>query len=247
MRVFLVDDEDLARSRLRTLLEASDLPVEIAGESGNPAEAVSLIRDSRPDLLFLDIQMPQLDGFDVIDLLGDACPQVIFVTAYDQFAIKAFEVHALDYLTKPVRLERLVKALQRAQKLSDSENPASGLQSLRESRKAMPLKRISAHTARGVKVLGFTEILYFETEEKIVVAVSGHGRLRVDFTLDELEERLPGQDFLRIHRSSLVNANAISSLEPWFNGNWQATLTNGEKLTVARRRVTALKQRIGFG
>lgn len=247
MHVFLVDDEDLARARLRTLIEASGLKAEIVGESGNPVEAVGLIRDQRPDVLLLDIQMPQLDGFDVVDLLGDACPQVIFVTAYDAFALKAFEVHALDYLTKPVRLERLVKSLERARQLIGGGQHKNGIASLREARKSKPLRRVSAHTAKGVQVLDLAAVLCFEALDKQVFAVTDRGRFRVDFTLDELEQRLPPQDFLRTHRATLVNAAAVRSMEPWFNGNWQATLSNGEKYTVARRRVSVVKERLGFG
>ena len=107
--------------------------------------------------------------------------------------------------------------------------------------------RVSAHTAKGVQVLALTVILYFEALEKQVFAVTNRGRFRVDFTLEELEQRLPQQDFLRTHRATLLNAAAVRSMEPWFNGNWQATLSNGEKHTVARRRVAVVKERLGFG
>ncbi len=244
IRAFIVDDEDLARARFITLLENSERNIEIAGEAGDPVEAVSAIREVRPDVVFLDIQMPQLDGFDVVELLGEDRPDIVFVTAYDEYAIKAFEVHAVDYLTKPVRLERLKKSIDR---LGDSGTSGKAMDALMESRKTRELKRISAQSARGIQVIELDHIHYFEAEDKLLYVLFDDKKMRVDFTLDELEKRLNPDHFVRIHRSYLAHAAHIKSIEPWFNGNWRAKMANGSQLTIARRRVADVKKVLGYG
>lgn len=246
LTALIVDDEELARTRFRTLLDTTGRDVHVVGETGNPLEAVNLIKDIQPDVVFLDIQMPGLDGFDVVDLVGKEPPHIIFVTAYDEYAIKAFEVHAIDYLTKPVRLERLQKCIDRLMELTVAVQSGKAIKSLIESRASNELKRISTQSARGIKIIELSDIRYFEATEKLVFVHTKEKRAQVDFTIDELENRLPAMDFLRIHRSYIVSVTCIKTIEAAQSGNWLATLDNGTALTVARRRVNDIKKLIGL-
>ncbi len=244
MRCLLVDDEPLARERLQALLNEADADVRVVAEAGGGKKAVSLIHEHAPDVVFLDVQMPVLDGFDVVDLLPEARPHIVFVTAYDEYALQAFEVHALDYLTKPVRLDRLNQTLRRVQNAL-GDGPNEGLDELRESRREQPLKRLTVHIGRRLRVISLEEIRWIEAEEGFVFAHTPDGRYRTDFTLSELEERLPSDRFVRTHRSSIVNLDALHELRPWSSGTYRALLTDGSKVPVARRRVDDLKKALG--
>lgn len=248
LRVFIIDDEVLARQRLRSLLErisSADLgcSVYVAGESGDVTEAVAIIQEAAPDVLLLDIEMPGLDGFDLVELLGENRPFIVFVTAYDAYALEAFEIHATDYLTKPVRLSRLTSCLQRIRALLTAGSTTSSS----SGREPSPLRRISAHSSTGIEVVELHQVQHFETEGRLVYVHFGNRKKRVEFTLDELENQLPYDDFLRIHRSIIVRTACISRIEPWFSGNWRAIMENGTQLTIARRRVRRVKQAIGYG
>ena len=245
LRVCIVDDEALARQRLRSLLEraqqAGEPPparVEITGECGEAEEAIALIRNHQPDVVFLDIEMPGLNGFDIVDILGDVCPQIVFVTAYDSYALEAFEVSAADYLTKPVRLMRLKDCLKRLTKRA--------VPGQLQPENASLLHRISAASATGIEVIELPQIQHFETHGKIVYVHYDKGKKQLDFTLEELEQRLPAQAFLRLHRSIIVRIDHIKSIEPWFSGNWRAITKNGTALPIARRRIKAVKQALGY-
>jgi len=246
LRALLVDDEPLARERLRALLDEADADIEIVAEAGGGKDAVSLIHEHEPDVVFLDVQMPVLDGFDVVDLLpesGAERPQIVFVTAYDEYAIQAFEVHALDYLTKPVRLDRLTKTLDRVKEaLGEADNR---LDELRNARRNQLLKRLTVHVGRRLRVVPLDDVKWVEAEEGLVFAHTPDGRYRTDFTLGELEERLPSDHFVRTHRSTIVNLDAVHELVPWSSGTYRLRLTDGTKLSVARRRVDDVKEALG--
>jgi two-component system LytT family response regulator len=241
MRCVLVDDEAPARERLRDLLGQASIDVEVAGEAGSGKEAVPLIHETRPDVVFLDVQMPVIDGFEVVELLVPPRPHIVFVTAYDEHALRAFEVHALDYLTKPVRLERLDRTLAHLAGLAAPRD----LSALGRLRAGGELQRLTLHGGGRLHVVPVGSVRFFEAEEKSVFAALKEGKLRTDFGLDELETRLDPQRFLRIHRSYIVNAAAVRELVPWFSGTWQVKLDDGTQLPVARRRVAAVKQLLG--
>ncbi len=244
MRCLLVDDEPLARERFRSLLDEADADIEIVAEAGGGKDAVSLIHEHEPDVVFLDVQMPVLDGFDVVDLLPEARPHVVFVTAYDEYAIQAFEVHALDYLTKPVRLDRLNKTLRRVRDAMGGEDD-SRLDDLRDSRRDQVLERLTVHVGRRLRVVPLDEVRWIEADEGLVFAHTPDGRYRTDFTLDELEDRLPPDRFVRTHRSTIVNLDVVHELVPWSSGTYRLRLTDGTKLSVARRRVDDVKEALG--
>jgi two-component system LytT family response regulator len=240
MHCLLVDDEPLARERLRDLLDEADADAEIVAEAGGGQEAVSLIHEHEPEVVFLDVQMPVLDGFDVVDLLPDRDqrPHIVFVTAYDEYALEAFEVHALDYVTKPVRLERLNETLDRVQDALADTPPTDqdGLDGLRDARQDQALKRLTVHVGKRLRVVPLDEVRWIEADEGFVFAHTTDGRYRTDFTLGELEERLPPDDFVRTHRSTIVNLDAVYELVPEPAGTATLRLQDGTEVKVARRR-----------
>lgn len=241
LRAILVDDEFLARERLRKLLSQVDVDVEIVGDAASGRQAIPLIHEMQPDLVFLDVQMPVLDGFDVLDLLAPPRPHVVFVTAYDEYALRAFEVHALDYLTKPVSRERLQASLERITSLIATKQPPEGLDTLQQERATQPLRRLTLHVGSRLRVVEPTEVRYFEARDKVVFAHTAERDYFTDFTLQTLEQRLDTSQFLRIHRSFLINVATIRELTPWFSGTYQLKLTDGTLLPVSRRRVKPLK------
>jgi two-component system, LytTR family, response regulator len=245
IRCVIVDDEPPARERLRRLLDQADVEVEIAGEAGSGEEAVPLIHEIAPDIVFLDIHMPLLDGFDVVELLAPPRPAIIFTTAYDAYALEAFEVHALDYLTKPVRLERLNRALQHVVSVASQREQTAALQGLQRARAGAPLHRMTVQTGARLRVVQADEILYVESKDRLVFVRTAEGRYLTSFALDELERRLDPEHFARTHRSYLVNLRYVRELIPWFSDTFRLRLRDGTELPVSRRRVQALRRRFG--
>lgn len=247
MKAFLVDDEPLARERLKSLLAHTNGDLEILGESGQASEAIELINSEKPDVVFLDVQMPGLDGFDVISLLEKPLPYIVFVTAYDQYAIKAFDVFALDYLTKPVRLERLQKCVDRLSDLSKvKEAQKAPLQKAIDEQKEKPLHVLTAKKGRGIHILDINDVLYIEADDKLLYAYTNKTRFRIEGTLDGLESRLAEGRFVRSHRSFLVHVKHINELIPWFSGTYELKLSNSSQIPVSRRRVKEVKEQLGI-
>jgi len=253
MRVLIVDDESPARERLKRLL--ADLEeVELIGEAEDGARAVEMIEGEKPDLVLLDIQMPGLDGFGVIEALEDP-PPVIFVTAYDEYAIRAFEVNALDYLLKPFSRERLEKAIRRAQEalteeqglgVSPVERFATRLGPLLESLAAQGcyLTRLAVrdYESRRIRVLDVSEIDWIEVEEEQVMAHAGGRVYPIRRTLAELEARLDPACFFRAHRSAIVNLDRVKEVVPWFKGSHKLRLTTGAEVELSRAQARALRK-----
>jgi two-component system LytT family response regulator len=228
-RALIVDDEALARERVRTLLEASE-GVTIVGECSGGREAVDAIIEQRPDLVLLDVQMPDLNGFEVLDAVApEWLPAVIFVTAYDEYALKAFDVHAIDYLLKPIEPERFRTALARATKRD--------LLSLLDER---PIDRLVIRTRSKVSFLKPSEIDWIEADGKHAVLHAGRDTHVVRHTLTRLERRLTSHGFVRVHRSAIVNVDRIKELEPWFHGEYVVILKDGTKLTSSAAHSQAL-------
>ena len=238
----IVDDEPLARERMRTLIDRAAVPLEIVGEAGNGREAIPLIHAIRPELVFLDIQMPGLDGFDVVDLIAPPRPHFVFVTAFDEYALRAFEVHALDYLTKPISLERLNRSLHRISGLITQSAQNEGVEALQESRKSHPLRKLTLQLGRKMRVVDPDQIMYFEARDKLVFARLFDGKeYPTHFTLQTLEERLDEALFMRTHRAFLVNVHTIREMATWFSGTYQLHLTDNTILPVSRRRARNVK------
>ncbi len=243
MRVLIVDDEPPARERLKRLL--ADLKgVELIGEAESGIQAVEMIERERPDLVLLDIQMPGLDGFGVIEALQDP-PPVIFVTAYDEYAIRAFEINALDYLLKPFSRARLEKAVRRARESLDEERGfAARLGPLLDSLAAQGryLTRLAVRDRNHIRVLDVTEVDWIGAEEEQVMVYAGDRAYPIRRTLAELETRLDPARFFRAHRSAIVNLDRVKQVIPWFKGSHKLRLTTGAEVELSRAQARALRK-----
>jgi len=243
MRTLVVDDEVPARERLRRLLADID-GVEIVGEADSGIQAVEMIEAASPDLVLLDIQMPGLDGFGVIEALGDP-PLIIFVSAYDEYAIRAFEVHALDYLLKPFSRERLAEAMQRAQEtLSGEQRIAQRLGPLLESLASQGryLERLAVRDRSNIRVLQVDDIDWFGVEQEQVLVHVGQQAYPIRSTLAELEARLDPDSFFRAHRSAIVNLGRVTEVVPWFKGSHKLRLRSGTEVELSRARARDLRR-----
>ena len=235
----IADDEPLARERIRTLLTRFP-EIEVVGESADGRETVSLVRSLRPGLLFLDVQMPELNGFEVLEKLHPKIsPEVVFVTAYDEFALHAFEVHAIDYLLKPFTRARFARAMEhglRRLKTAAGAGEDPRLASLLESIRAQQSKgdRLAIRDDGSVYFVRFLDIDWLEGAGNYVkVHAQAREHLLRD-TLKNLEDKLDPQRFLRVHRSAIVNLDSIQRLEPWFHGEYVVVLRDGTRLQSSR-------------
>ncbi|MCU1268046.1 MAG: yehT 1 [Acidobacteria bacterium] len=250
IRALVIDDEPLAREMIREMLEG-DSEVEIIGECANGREAVDAIRSLSPDLIFLDIQMPELGGFEVLEALKtETVPYIIFATAYDQYAVRAFEVHALDYLLKPFDRERFEAAWKRAKGLirDDRFNQRDQhILALLEELKAGPryLERLVIKTEGRVFFLDIDDIHCIESEGNYVRVYNGKKTYLLRETISGLESQLDPKKFLRIHRSSIVRIDKIKELQPWFHGEYHVVLENGKQLTLSRNYRSNLQEAVG--
>ncbi len=244
IRTLIVDDEDLARAAMRRALEpAAD--IEIVGEATNGVEAIEMIAELQPDLVLLDIEMPGFDGFEVVQQMSGH-PLVVFVTAYDEYAVRAFEANAIDYLLKPVQPERLERALARVRERIPPRTmePEARVKEIARERSG-PLRRIAARRGKRIVIVPLREIIRVEIEDKLVFAITANDRLLVEKTITELEALLEPAGFLRISRSELVNLDTVRELLPWFSGTWRVKLANGEERDVSRERARQLKEAMG--
>jgi len=237
MNVLIVDDEPLARAGMRLLLDEESAITSVA-EARNGAEAVELVRARRPDLLLLDVQMPQMDGFGVLKALGaEQMPPVIFVTAHDKYAIQAFEVNAIDYLLKPVTRERFAQALARVrERVSiqglDNRHVSSLLQQL--SAPPRYLARVALRSAGKISFVNIEDVLYVQAAENYVQLHLKASRHLLHVPIATLEASLDPQSFLRIHRSLIVNVRHIQELETGAHGEYIVVLKNGDRLQSSR-------------
>jgi len=238
MRVIIVDDEPLARAVLREHLGAA-ADVEIVAECANGFEAVKAIAELAPDLVFLDIQMPRLDGFEVVELAG-AKTHYVFVTAYDQFALRAFDVHALDYLLKPFTRERLAQALAHArERLAAPVSATRGEDAMRAlvseaQARHQPIERVLIRDGARVQVIPVGRIDYVEAQDDYL-AICAEGRQWLkNQRMAELESQLDPRAFLRVHRSYIVNLGAIARIEPAGKDGHCAVLKSGARIPISR-------------
>jgi two-component system LytT family response regulator len=265
MRVIIVDDEPLARDRLRALL-SKESDVQIVAECGDGREAVTSIKRENPDVVFLDIQMPELDGFGVLaQLKGGKMPQVVFVTAFDEFAVKAFEVHALDYLLKPFDKERLKSAVSRARDLLKTPDQTALTEKLSALLDTLNQQQQQPAAAAGAAAAGAApsneriavkldgrvifvrpgDIDWIEAQDnyvKLHVAREAH---LVRDTLSNFENRLDTKRFIRIARSTIVNIDRVREMQPMFHGEYVVILHDGTKLTMSRGYRDTLQQYLG--
>ena len=246
MRVLIVDDEMLARSILSEHL-AKIPDMNVVGQAANGFEAVKLAEELNPDLIFLDIQMPKLSGFEVLELLGDRAPAVVFTTAFDEYALRAFEVHAVDYLLKPVEPPRLADAVERARERLRAKTPPPSAQAL--SMAARPpgrsLERILIRHEGRVHVLPVERIDFVEAQDDYLSFAAAGKRLRKQQTMSDLESQLDSTRFIRIHRSFILNVERLARIDLYGKDSWLAILSDGTKLPMSRTGHARLKELIG--
>lgn len=238
LRVIIIDDEPLARDSIRALLE-SDAEVRVVGE-GTGAEGAALIARTRPDLMFLDIQMPEVDGFALLEQVGAATvPAVIFVTAYDRYALKAFEVHALDYLLKPFDDRRFVSALahakERARGILRGEVDTR-IAALLKERSEASRSRFLVPVRDKTIVVDAADIDWIEASDYYVTIHAGTSAHLLRQTMDEIETQLDAALFFRVHRSTIVNIGRVREIHPLFRGDCALVLANGQRLKLSRSR-----------
>jgi two-component system, LytTR family, response regulator len=239
IRTLIVDDEPLARDRVKRFLRDEE-DVEVIGECGNGDDAVELIKSENPDLVFLDIQMPEKNGFEVIkSLSGKRLPTVVFVTAYDKYALQAFDVHALDYLLKPYNRERIKRAVSRARehiehkRLGNLDERLNTLIADLKSEKKY-LERLVVKSIGRVFFLKTDEIDWIEAAGNYVKLHVGRESHMIRETMNGIEAKLDPDKFLRIHRSTVVNIDRIKELHPMFSGDYAVILRNGTELALSR-------------
>lgn len=243
LRTLIVDDEAPARERLKNLLSENQT-VELVGEAEDGVKAVELIEDKHPDLVLLDIQMPRLDGFGVIKMLENP-PAVIFTTAYDEYAIQAFEINAVDYLLKPFTKARLERAIERvAWEMSGKKSLNASLEGLFKTltEQKRYLERIAVRSEGKILVIDIDKIESLSAESGQVSVSSGGKRYFTNYTLSELQERLNPEVFFRAHRSAIVNLTKIKEIIPWFAGSYKIKLTTGAEVDVSRVQATELRK-----
>ena len=244
IRIVVADDEDLARSLVREYLKES-IDVEIVAECANGFQAVKAVTELKPDLLLLDIQMPRLDGFEVLELIGRET-NVIFITAYDQYAIRAFDVHAVDYLLKPFSAERLAEALDRARKkIARGESTAPAALVTETRAPGTKPDRVLIRDRTEVHVIPVTKIDYVEAQDDYVCYRAEGKRLLKQQTLADVEAVLEASRFVRIHRSYILNVDRLAKIELYAKDSHAAILRDGTRLPVSRSGYSRLNALIG--
>jgi two-component system LytT family response regulator len=249
IRAYIVDDERLAVERLTRLLESTGR-VKIAGSATDPEEALAALRETEADVLFLDIQMPGLTGFELLEQLDRDVP-VVFTTAFDRYAIEAFSVNSIDYLLKPIDPERLARSLDKLERLAGQARP-----DVRELARAIAsqltpgrrLDRIASRVGERTTLLDVARITHFCSKDKLTFAVQNGREHIIDYSLNQLEARLDPHRFVRIHRATIVNVGLVQELDAWVDGGMIVRLKDDNKteLTVARDRLRELKEKLGI-
>lgn len=237
MKVLIVDDEKPARDLLKLYLSAMK-DVEIGGEAANGFEAMKAIADIQPDLVFLDIQMPKLTGFEMLELL-DNPPAVIFTTAYDEYALKAFEINAVDYLMKPFDQKRLTEAVEKFRERKLTSDALSRLKRYHDEHKDQ-LDRIVVKKGRAVRILQVSEVIFLTAEDDYVMIYTEHDRYLKSKTMKYFEQHLPPH-FIRIHRSYIVNLHAIETIEPYKKDVLSLKMSNGMHLHTSKSGASRLR------
>jgi two-component system LytT family response regulator len=255
MRAFLVDDEALALKRLQRML-AGTKRVRVVGTSTDPVEAVPAILDAKPDILFLDIEMPGMTGFEMLTHLQPQ-PWVVFTTAYDRYALEAFGVNSLDYLLKPIEAAQLDRALDKIERLRGSAATPPGMTDLIERltvaaagavRSPAYPDRVASKVGERIELIDLNQVTHFFASDKLTFAATAAKNYAVDYTIQELEQKLDPTRFVRVHRASLVNVDHVQELHSWFAGRMMVRLKDAKhtELAVSRDRIRALKQRLGI-
>ncbi|MCB0505813.1 MAG: response regulator [Cyclobacteriaceae bacterium] len=237
MKALVIDDERLARKELIKLLDEF-ATMNVVGEAANADEAIELIEKHNPDLLFLDIQMPGKTGFELLEML-DNVPKVIFTTAYDEYALKAFEVNALDYLLKPIDPNRLKESIEKIEKQESKPEVAN-------SRKLGLRDQVFVKDGDRCWFVKLENVRYFESDGNYIKVFFDNVRPMIHKSLNALDEKLNDRDFFRASRKHIINLSWVEDIETWFNGGLMVKLRGGDKLEVSRRQAAKFKERMSL-
>lgn len=245
LNVLIIEDEELARDLLKSYLKGHS-GINVIGECENGFEGVQMINDLKPDLVFLDIQMPKITGFEMLQLL-DHKPEIIFTTAYDQYALKAFEYNATDYLLKPFSRERLIAAIEKvAQRIANKENPGEKLDRLGEFSSGEFLDRVVVKDRHKISIIMTEQIRYIESLDDYVFIYTDSGRHMKQKTMKYFETNLSPRDFIRIHRSYIVNVAQISEIQQYEKDSYVVLLKDRTKLKASKSGYKNLKEALSF-
>jgi len=245
LRSIIIDDEELARDLIRNFLR--DFPgVQVIAECENGFEGVKVISDLKPDLVFLDIMMPKLNGFEMLELL-DELPQVIFTTAHEEHAIRAFELNAVDYLLKPFSRERLLNAVEKASlRITSGNIKDENVEKLIRQPLSGPLERIVVKSGNKIKVIPVDKILYLEAQDDYVMIYTSEGKSLKKGTMKYYEDNLDSSVFIRAHRSYLVRIDQVTTIEPFTKENYIMKLKNGTTIRISRSGMKNVRGRLDF-
>jgi two-component system response regulator LytT len=244
----IVDDEKLARDRLVGFLGRVE-GVSLVGQAGDGVEALRMIEEERPELVFLDVQMPGMDGFEVLKALRPPMPHVVFATAYDEYAIRAFEVGAVDYLLKPFARTRVEEAVVRVRGRLGTESDGPDWEALLrrlEDRRTVHVSQVPVHSGKRILIIAVADVLWFGVEYRLVYAHTAERAYMTNYTLRELEERLDPALFFRAHKSSLVNLRHVKEIVPWFGGRYKLVMrdSTGSEVALSRAQARELRARL---
>ena len=245
IKAIIIDDEELARALIKNYLK--DFPdVELVGECENGFEGVKAIAENEPDLVFLDIQMPKLNGFEMLELI-DKLPEIIFITAHNEFAIRAFDMNAVDYLLKPYSQDRLIAAVQKAkERILTGSRQVDSIHQLVQQPLAATLERVVVKTGNKIKVIPVDKISYIEAQDDFVMIYTDEGKHLKQGTMKYYEDHLDDTRFIRVHRSYIVRIEQVTQLEPYSKENYILKLKNGASLKVSRNGLKTLKEKFDF-
>lgn len=240
MKALVIDDERLARKELISLLEAHP-EIEIIGECNNADNAIKKIEVLKPDLIFLDIQMPGKDGFGLLEEISFV-PHVIFTTAYDEYAIKAFEVNAFDYLLKPIEDSRLAESIEKLKRFKKEEEENEAIDAKKDGNKLSQADQVFVKDGEKCWFVKLKDVSAFESEGNYVRVYFGTNKPLILKSLNSLEQRLDSKAFFRANRKFIINLNWVNSIENWFNGGLRVSLNDGKQIEISRRQAAKLKE-----
>ncbi|HLO59385.1 MAG TPA: LytTR family transcriptional regulator DNA-binding domain-containing protein [Bacteroidales bacterium] len=245
IKALIIDDEQLARELIKNYLK-NNQDIEIIGECENGFEGALQISDCKPDLVFLDIQMPKLNGFEMLELIEDP-PEIIFITAHNDFAIRAFEMNAVDYLLKPYSQERLLTAIQKAtERIRSGKTSEEKITQLVHQPLTEKLERIVVKSGTKIKVIPVDKIIYLEAQDDYIMIYTDEGKHLKQGTMKYYEDHLDESKFIRVHRSYIVRMDQVVQLEPYAKDNYIIKLKNGSSLKISRNGLKNLKEKFDF-
>lgn len=244
IKAIIIDDEPLARMIIHEYLQKQE-GIEVVAECGDGFEGAKAIQQFKPDLVFLDIQMPKLTGFEMLEII-DELPHIIFTTAFEEYALKAFEKNAIDYLLKPISEDRFNQAIQKFYSLYNTQQKQESINALKQDLEEETLERIVVKNGMQIKLIPVQQIIFLEAYDDYVKIHTKDGMYLKNKTMSSFEKQLDPKQFVRVHRSYIIKVDQLSKIEPMEKDSYKAILLNGEKVSISKSGYARLKQTIGL-